>query len=381
MADLDLFVTCAPGLERLLATELVELAGKRRVGKPEPGGVPVRGPGPLAFRLNLRSGLATRVLLRVGSFTARSLRKLRKKAAELPWKSLLGGACRPELKVSLKDSRLRSGGEVARSLERVLGEAFGEAAEDAPPVTILLRLEQDRCTVSIDTSGEPLHRRGWRQQTAKAPLREDLARALLVASSWKVGKRLIDPMAGSGTIAIEAARMAREIAPGKGRSFAFEHLALADAAGIARQRAEAEARELPLCPAPIFARDRVEGALRAIEGNAERAGVSADLTVELADLEEVPLPRVAAVVTNPPYGQRIAGAGSALRALDTRLAELGPGVRIGLVAPTGPRVRRTRLACAGLQSALMTDHGGTKVVFLTGRTKKPRAKKKPAQEE
>ncbi len=369
--DLELFVSCAPGLERLLATELRALCPNRPV-KAEPGGASLRGDVPLLMRLNLECGLATRVLLRVGSFTARSLRKLRRKVSELPWKPLLGKRCRWEIKVFSRDSRL-GGTSVVNNINQAIAGVVGTPGDDAAEVSIQMRLESDRCTLSLDTSGEPLHRRGWRLQTAKAPLREDLARGLLAASGWQIDQPLIDPMMGSGTLVIEAALMARRAAPGWLRSFDFEKMALFRADVWQTLRKEAEDRRAQSKAGKIFGRDRAEGALKATRGNAERAGVLADLVLQRADLDEVPLPDIkgGAVVCNPPYGQRIAGAADALQALDRRLAELPGRVRVGLVAPAGTgKGRRTQLRAAHVQPVLMTDHGGSKVVFLIGKTRK-----------
>ena len=136
----------------------------------------------------------------------------------------------------------------------------------------LTRIVDDECTISVDTSGEPLHRRGWRKQTGKAPLREDLARALLCSGGWTADDALVDPMMGSGTIVIEAATMAMRSAPGRLRSFALERMELdtTDLLGEAREQAEAGRRAR--VPRPIVGRDHMDGALRAALGNAERAG-------------------------------------------------------------------------------------------------------------
>ena len=226
-----------------------------------------------------------------------------------------------------------------------------------PAVELVARMDRDRCTISIDTSGEALHRRGWRKQTAKAPLREDLAHALLLASGWDRASPLVDPLCGSGTIAIEAVGLARGLAPGRLRSFAFEHTRLMDAASWSAIQAESPPRPLP---APVLARDRNPGAIEATRGNAQRAGVADDLQLEQADLEHEPLPAGATLVTNPPYGQRIAGPTKIQHHLGARITEAGI-TRVAIVAPTEDPCR---LPGVSLRKALMTDHGGTKVAFF-----------------
>ena len=353
-----LFVACKPGLEELLAAELSELGVT--VGSPTAGGVELVGDAASVMRINLSSGIATHVLLRVGEVEARHFSALVKRAKRLPWSELLPAATHRTVRATCKRSKLYHSGAVAQRIEQAVDEALGSPGDsDGPAVELVARMDRDRCTISIDTSGEALHRRGWRKQTAKAPLREDLAHALLLASGWDRESVLVDPLCGSGTIAIEAVGLARRLAPGRLRGFAFEHTRLMDQASWSAIVKEAEARARPL-PASILARDRNAGALEATRGNAKRAGVDDDLQIVEADLEHEALPTGAALVTNPPYGQRIRGPRPVQQHLGARITE----AEISRVAVVAPTEDPCRLPGVPLHKMLMTDHGGTKVAFF-----------------
>jgi putative N6-adenine-specific DNA methylase len=186
---------------------------------------------------------------------------------------------------------------------------------------------RDRCTVSVDSSGALLHRRGYRQATAKAPLRETLAAAMLLGSGWTPDRPLLDPFCGAGTVAIEAAMIARGIAPGLLRAarpdgFAFMQWPGFDATLWERLTSEAREAVRPAAAAPIVASDRDAGAIEAARANAERAGVQESIALEQRTLSAVPpLPTGGWIVTNPPYGARLGDRGP-LRALYARLGAI-----------------------------------------------------------
>lgn len=361
---LTVFVACAPGLESLLAVELTSLGISDVRG--EPGGALVRGDPTIIATVCLRSGLANHVRLRVGEpFEVRHFDKLVKKTAALPWGDLLRPGTRVTAHAVCRKSRLYHSGGAAQRVEAGIAKAIGPGAEGGPEVSVAVRIIRDECVVSLDLSGDALHRRGWRQQTAKAPLREDLARALLLVSGWGPGRSLFDPLMGAGTLVIEAATMARRMAPGMRRRFAFEHTKLDAAAGVQEQRRAAEAEILPTLDTKFVGRDHNAGAIEAAEGNAERAGVAADVTLLSAELSE-PWPELGAahVVTNPPYGIRVGEASS----VHNLYASVGEGVRasglpFGIVIADRRFVRSLGLS---LQPKLTTDHGGIKVSYYAG---------------
>jgi putative N6-adenine-specific DNA methylase len=243
------------------------------------------------------------------------------------------------------------------------GDGEGEDAQ-----LFIVRLLHDTCTVSVDTSGALLHRRGYRQAVAKAPLRETIAAAMVLASGWRGETPLVDPLCGAGTIPIEGALVARRIAPGIGRGFAFMRWPSFDAAAWARQVGEARERELPNAPAPIVGTDRDAGAIEAALANATRAGVVADVELAQRSVSDVrPPDKPGWLITNPPYGVRV-GAADTVRDLYAQLGNVArnalPGWGIGFLSPdrsldTQPRITVT--------PAFETTNGGIRVRYLTGR--------------
>lgn len=369
-----IFVACAPGLEPLLSAEVRELGAGDSV-EIVAGGVELEGDATMLHRAHLELGLASHVLVRIADFRAPGFPELAQRAAKVRWRDWLRPGEPIRLRARARASRLyHTGGIVERvrgAIERQLGALPDADADDDSP-SILARMERDRCTLSLDTSGAPLHRRGYRLASAKAPLREDLARALVRASGWDPGTPLADPFCGSGTIAIEAALLARRIAPGRLRSFALERTPLFEQAIWERLREDAAARALPHAPSPIFASDRDAGAVEAARGNAERAGVLSDLQLDQATLSRAPfaaepIPPRGALVTNPPHGRRIGddrGLRPLYQSLGALVRRLPPEWRIALL------VSHRRLALATglpLETALLTDQGGTKVRVMLPR--------------
>lgn len=371
--DLSLFAACLPGLEPLLLGELEELGV--RGAQIVPGGVEFTGGCRELYRANLCAGVATNVLLRLESFTCRHLAQLRARAERAPWQQAIGPGQPFALRVSCKQSKLYHSGAVGERIAKAITASCGgvHAEDDPDALTIAVRVHRDVVSLSFDTSGEPLHRRGWRLQTGKAPLREDLARALLLATGWSRDTMLVDPMAGSGTIAIEAACMARGLAPGRLRSFAFQRSALFDDALWSSVRADAEQQALDAAPAMILASDRDAGGVEAAAANAARAGVADDIQLSRAAFSAAPVlagelaaDARGALICNPPHGKRI-GNHHALRdlyaALGNRVSELPAAWKVGLLVADRRLALRSGL---NLSTAFLVSHGGVKVRALTG---------------
>lgn len=312
---LDLFAVAAPGIEPVLAREVAALPGVRGV-KPVPGGVEFTGELDVLYRANLWLRTATRVLVRVGQFEAREFAKLRRRAGTLPWERFLDGKRPLAISASQSGSRLYHTGAIAENLTAAIGDRVRARADtDGDEQKVLVRGVSDQWTVSIDSSGELLHRRGWRQEPAHAPLRETLAAALLYLSGWDPATPLVDPMCGAGTLPLEACALAMRIAPGLQRSFAFAAWPAFDGARWERLRAEAAAAQLPSPPAPICGSDRSPAAIAVAQRNAERAGLAAHVRLTRAELDEVAPPAgPGTVIMNPPYGRRL-GDPRQLRAL------------------------------------------------------------------
>lgn len=381
--ELALFAVTPPGVEEITAAELRALG----VAKPEltPGGVEFRGTQDDLFRANLELRTATRVLLRIGSFPARGFEPLRRRAARLPWERFLAEGDALALRVTCRKSRLYHSGAVAQRLREAIAERLGFApppqpAPDDPdaaePETrvealrsqlVLVRIEHDLCAVSVDASGEPLHRRGHRQSIGKAPLRETLAAALLLASGWDAESPLLDPFCGAGTIPIEAALLARRRAPGRARRFAFESWRDFDALRWAALLAAADARS-PAGSPRILASDRDAGAVAATRANAQRAGVEGDLEVSQRALSALEVPAGPGwIVTNPPHGVRLSRRDD-LRNLYARLGQVlrarCGGWQVALLSSGARLVGAAGLALEPQRELL---HGGLRLTLFTGR--------------
>lgn len=369
---LPLYVVTQPGLEGITGAELRALGIAAEPG--EPGGLGFTGSALDLARANLHLRTASRILLRAAEFPVRALGELERKAGQLPWDRWLPPDLPVEFRVTSKKSRLYHQKAIAERLARAAGVA-GRAAglapsnvEDDPPAArdpaqlVVVRMHRDVCQISLDSSGEHLHRRGYRLAGGKAPLRETLAAALLLAGEWDPGTPLVDPFAGSGTIGIEAALLARGIPPGLARDFSFRRWPGWQAAVWDQAAGEARSRILDRAPAPIVVADRDAGAVRAIEENAARAGVSADLQCRRAAISDLaPPPGPGAVVSNPPWGVRI-GEQRALRDLYARLGEVLQqrcgGWQATLLLPEAPLERATGL---GWETVARTTHGGVAV--------------------
>src|SRR5690349_18097856 len=226
------FAVTAPGLEPLCAAELRGLEIRPTVDE---GGVLWNGAIESIARANLWLRTASRVLVRVCEFRATAFYELELHAKRIAWDRFVAAGSSVEFRVTCRKSKLYHSDAVAQRFaqgveRRVPGARIAkakaaddddEAADSSDHQLFVVRFLHDVCTVSVDSSGLLLHRRGYRQQIAKAPLRETLAAAALLGAGWSGDVPLVDPMCGSGTIPIEAARLARLIAPGRDRGFAF----------------------------------------------------------------------------------------------------------------------------------------------------------------
>lgn len=370
-ASYSCLAIAAPGLEALAASELagIGVAPERT----EAGGVEFAATAAQLYAANLELRTASRVVVRIASFPARAFYELERKARRVPWERFLGAGVAVRFRVASRKSRLYHQDAVA---ERLLGVVAGQ-----PPGTpddpeddeghgvqlVLVRIVRDMVTISMDSSGALLHRRGYRLATGKAPLRETMAAAMLLSAGYVGTRPLCDPFAGSGTIPIEAALMARAIAPGLRRSFAFERWPEHNGSAWRTLRSAAEDRIRPRAPAPILGSDRDAGAVAAARANAERAGVSGDVEfLHRAVSDLVPPPGPGFVVTNPPYGIRVSP-GPELRDLHARLGavlrEQCAGWRVALLSADPVLDRAARLP---LTPAWASENGGIPVRCLVG---------------
>jgi putative N6-adenine-specific DNA methylase len=304
------FAVTAPGLETFTSQELIKL-GIEAVSSP--GGVLFKGNLNTLYFANLHLRTASRILARLGNFFhATSFPELQKRLSRLPWERFLTPGQPVTFRVTCHKSKLYHSDAVIRSANAALSERLGRSSplindqEDSvqPPQLVVIRLVDDRCTVSVDSSGVLLHKRGYRQAVAKAPLRETLAAVLLMASGWERVAPLLDPFCGSGTIPIEGAMMALGIPPGINRRFAFMDWPGYDE--YLWQETVTNWEKPQIHPPPIQASDRDAGAIKMAQANAERAGVLDFIEFTCQAVSSMsPHPGIGWIVTNPPYGLRI----------------------------------------------------------------------------
>jgi putative N6-adenine-specific DNA methylase len=339
-AALTWFAVASPGLEEAVHAEINALPGALEVARVE-GGVAFSGPVEVGMRANLTSRVATRLLLRLGEVEARQFAELRRRLAKLPWEDFVPSGRPLRVDAAASHCRLYHTGALAETVALAIADRVGalpEAGEDDEANTrVLLRGRDDRFVASVDSSGELLHRRGWRVETGRAPLRETLAAGILWLCGHDPERPFIDPMCGAGTIALEACAAALGVAPGLARDFAFQRWPTFEAAAWDGLRDQALAAIRPAPAAPIFAFDRDPEAVAITRRNAERAGFLAHLEVAQAELGARPAPASSGLlVLNPPYGRRIGGA-SRGRDLGRLLRTRYPGWRAGVLLPVSDR--------------------------------------------
>lgn len=360
----EVFVAAAPGLEAITSREVREL-GFPEV-REETGGLEFQASDEELLKLNRHLRTASRVLVRLASFKASSFGELERKARTIPWERVLQGrpsknAEPPHFEVTSRKSRLYHTGAVAERLQRSLdgwaeGRAEAPSLPDVPAPRFVVRILRDRLVLSADASGDPLHRRGYRQAVAKAPLRESVAAALILAAGWDRRTPLFDPFCGSGTLVIEGALMAASVPPGAGRRFALERWpGFPGDGGTGLAAPPADRVDQTSWLPTLLGVDRDAGAIRAATSNAERAGVSAAVSWVTAPLSKAPFPPLSEalrpgevgddatrpgprglLVTNPPWGHRV-GDNRRLQnlyaRLGTLLAERWSGGRAALLCP------------------------------------------------
>lgn len=339
----DIFVSCLPGLENVLAQEIEALGC---TGIVEAGGVTIEAGGSgstqeLVHSCHLRLGTASHVLIRCGEpFTARGLAELTRKVSLQPWHKFIVGQRVPvQMNTTSKKSKLNHNTAIRTAILEGINRSLNARADkpilypasesDRNIFKMVIRIERDEARISIDTSETPLHRRGYRLETAKAPLREDLAYSMLYGAGWRMidaegmlepkFKSFLDPLCGSGTIAIEAASIAAGLPPGRLRDAPLRgtiwysneiwQSQLQAVQQEARQRAK-------LRRVPIAASDRDRGAIESAKANAARAGVQDWIEFKCVPIsaQEILAPKnqqegqqvfPCLIATNPPWGLRI----------------------------------------------------------------------------
>jgi putative N6-adenine-specific DNA methylase len=374
----NLFAVTLPGLEPYTRQELVQL-GIQTPEKFDLTGEPIEESGGIAFdasftdlfRANLYLRTANRVLARLGEFHASAFSELRKKASRLTWESYLKPGQEVSIRVTCHKSRLHHTAGIAERVAGAIADRLGteslvvkfDETSEISSQLIIVRMVNDNCTVSLDTSGALLHRRGYRLETGKAPLRETLAAGMLLAAGWDPALPLVDPFCGSGTIAIEAALMALGIPPGANRDFAFMKWPCFDKHKWEGMLAHS-LREKKLARPKIQASDRDEGVIQMAINNAERAGVQQNIQFSAQAFSAIkPDSAKGWVITNPPYGVRVdsnrdlrdlyAGFGNVLR-------KQFSGWRVGILCNNSALIGQMKLE---IEKSIPLFNGGIPVRF------------------
>ncbi len=354
----ELLLTCAPGLENAVADEAREKSFS--VQGQLVGGVLLKGGWPDVWRANLTLRGANSVLARIGSFPASHMSELDKRARKFEWARWLPKHVPLKVTASCKASRLYHSGAVCQRIETALREEFGaEFSEDAP-IEVMARIERNICTLSIDTSGVLLHKRGLKQATAKAPMRETMAAMMLRQCSYRGLEPVLDPMCGSGTFILEAAEIAQGLLPGRVRQYAFEKLPSFNDGEWQKMKMQTR-RETQF---HFLGYDRDAGAIKAATANAARAGVldCASFAHQPISVLKRPEGPPGLVICNPPYGARIGD----LKKLSGLYASLGhvlrhgfSGWRVGLITNEASLAKATGLPFAKPSEPIV--HGGIKI--------------------
>jgi putative N6-adenine-specific DNA methylase len=374
---LDCFAAVTPGLESLALAEAQTLGLPARA---EEGGLAWSGDIRSVIAANLGLRIASRVLVRVAEFEARSFIELERWGRRIPWTVSVAPGASVRFRVTCRKSRLYHSDAVAQRLADAVSRAVPGVRTEADSAgddevldrddasLFVVRFYRDRCTVSADASGALLHRRGYRQAIAKAPLRETLAAALVAASGWDGVAPLVDPMCGSGTIPIEAALSARRIPPGAHRSFSVERWPGVTPELVRSVRTELGATALPAAPGAIVGSDRDAGGVASARENAARAEVASDIELGVHAISAMRLPEAERgwIVSNPPYGVRV-GESARVRDLWAQLGNVlrrrAPGWRVTLLSPDAALERQLQIP---VHVVARTTNGGIPVRIVSG---------------
>jgi putative N6-adenine-specific DNA methylase len=362
------FAVTTPGFESVCAGELQQLKINSSL---QFGGIEFHGGLSELYLANLWLRSASRILVRLGELSARDFPTLHKRLLRLPWGRFIKPGTLCNVRVVCHRSRLSHSGRVAETTLQAIYKSLGaEADPQGRSQQVLVRIEDDRCLVSIDSSGELLHRRGYRQARVAAPIRENLAAGCLLALGYDGSLPLLDAMTGSGTFAIEAALIALRRAPGAKRSFAFMDWPKYRPGLWAQLLQQAQQQEKTELAAPIYAVDNNLKAIAAAELNLSSAALQGLVRIQCQPMQQLVADSVhGLIICNPPYGERI-GRTAALQALYRDIGRVYGEVfatwQGALVCPDAELIRSTAIPFAPL---LRFSNGGIRVTLL----KKPQS--------
>ena len=352
MSRLQIYVVTAPGLEEVTAREMARLDMK--VIDLGIGGLTSSITWPQLMLAHLQLRTATRILVRLDRFEAGGFGDLKEGLSQIPLHNWLPRHSALEINASASGSRLTHTDAIEERTREVVRRSYDPAlAYEGGVHTLHVRISRNIATVSLDATGDPLYKRGWRTDAGPAPVRETLAASLLQWSGAVNHKGVLtDPCCGAGTIIVEAAQIARKIPAGLNRTFAFESWAPVDADQNAKLRAAVTADIRPPLKKRYVAGDLSAEMIDIAGDNAERAGVADDITFSVGDAAA--LAPNASVVTNPPYGERLTATKQ-----KSLYRSLGQAERLAVIAPASglPAFQRE------FDDTLATSNGGLSVRF------------------
>jgi putative N6-adenine-specific DNA methylase len=365
----EFFAVCTPGFEAVVAKELLNLSSSPvpTIKHQEPGGITFSAPLETLYHANLHLRTAHRVLLRIDEFLAQSYPMLFNKVKKILWELFLGFNKTYTLHVSAKESRLHQHKTIAKTIHDGVSEYMKQLGlspqlSDNAAIDIHARFFQDRCTLSVNTSGEHLHKRGYRQLVSTAPIRETLAASILYTVDIQSFETILDPMCGSGTLLIEAALLLKNIAPGLQREFAFETLPFFQKSKWERFKREAAERQQKIT-VNLLGFDIDAKNIEIAKANAVKAGVSDLIHFESADARTLHLSAQgkSLIVCNVPYGERLES--TVLNPFAKNLQQHFRGWHVAFVTK-----ELSWLNTVELETKQRFQNGGLGVYLVTGRS-------------
>lgn len=377
------YVSAIPGFEKLCVAELLELGISAVDAAVDRGGIEFSGRVHDCYLANLLLRTASRILMRIESFKATNFTRLADKIAEIPWELYLHADAAVETHVTSHQSRLIHSGAISEQINSgiarrrvAVNQSKDKAAESGrKPQMLFVRAQDDKFTVSLDSSGELLHKRGLKTNVGKAPIRETIAAGILSFAGYDPEKPLIDPMCGSGTFSLEGAMMVNHIPAGWFREFPFMQWPCFKTSRWGHIRREAEKKMIRLEKPMVFASDQDPAVCRELETTIKNYNLSGSVSVMQKDFFDLHPTEIAGienrsekglVVINPPYGKRMdskASSETLFEEICRKLKTDYQGWKFALIAPDKHLAQRVQLK-ANRHEIL---HGGLKLVLLVGR--------------
>jgi len=305
------FAPCPKGLAGVLAEELAALGAER--AEVSEAGVAFRGAFDLVYAANLHSRIASRILWQVARFPYANEIDIYERAKDVRWQDFFSAERTFKIETNAHRSPVKSLDFVTLRVKDAIADHFRDALGKRPSVSarnpdvrVHVFLDAKSCTLYVDTTGEPLFKRGRRDHVGEAPLKKNLAAGILRMAGWRPGIALLDPMCGAGTFLSEAAEMSLAMAPGRSRSFGFQNLARYNAAKWERLLEKARREEKPVAALPIYGSDLHGRSLEHARMNLRDSGLEEAVTLKQVNLLELRAPApTGLMVTNPPYGVRL----------------------------------------------------------------------------